>query len=57
MQQISEALPRTQIIPQDFRHICDNSKSPERHVMQEADKIRPKQENIIVKEGGRLIIF
>ena len=25
--------------------------------MQEADKIRPKQENIIVKEGGRLIIF
>ena len=47
MRKISEALPRPQLITQDFRHRCDNSQSPERHGMQESDKNTPKQEHSI----------
>ena len=49
MQQIYEALHRPQIIPQDFRHRRDDSQSPDRHGMQEADKSGPKQNYIIGK--------
>ena len=43
MRQVSEALPRTRLIPQDFRHLREDSQSPDIHEIQEADKIRTKQ--------------
>ena len=57
MQKVSEALPRPQLIPQAFRHLRDDSQSPDRHGIQEAYKSGPKQEYIIGTEGGRLTIF
>ena len=57
MQQVSEALPIPQLIPKAFRNQRDDSQSPYRHGMQEADRVRPKQEYSIGKEGRRLIIF
>ena len=43
MRQISEALPRPQINPQDFRYQRDNSKSLDIHIMIEDYKSIPKQ--------------